>query len=1183
MNSTSTSLEKRKARWLRARYLPAFIFGLLVLGIGVWAIPRRVDRVISRDGGRIWDSQTAPPRRAFTWEAARALAAGQEAQAELTTPRLADDGATLYFTRKSALGRADIYRCRRSEGSWSAPEPVREWNSPADDVGPAFSRDGRQVVFASNRFKGEGGFDLYLSERNGTRWSPPRNLGRQVNSPTDDIEPAIGPDGRLYFSSNRPAEATPKSSPDRQRASSGPVVPSQKKTARLPSDRRAEFDLYVVSAEFSGENASIPESLSSINLPDSNERAPFLAPQGTSLYFASDRREDGASRAGPRPDTPNLDLYRAVWNGVRFEQPENLGPEINTPAQETGPDLSPEGFTLLFSSNRSGSDALFQSQALEVYQATGWDTSNLRALASIWWQALLFVLGGAALLLIWRFRRGWFFDHAAAVRPLAFSLVIHCLLCMGLTFVPLATIVIDKSDELGGILDTQLFGQSLRQPQNEVAAAFTKLADLPSDQVLLVPDIARQETEPMNVPEATGKPVVTLPRQMARALSPDRVESAPEAPPRAERRPLELDRRSRPRPDEVAAVEAAAPEEVAPAAMLEEQPVKAPAAVVDRQPAAAEGAIPELPSQPAAARRSRTQPTEVELRRDVEMAALPDPKQIPIAVNRPRPRIEKPGDEPLNLETIAAAGNIPESQTSEPVQTILPRAAVAMETRSGLDRPVNISKPSATLSREKTADETLRAAASGARAEPKANPLTIPREAKGRDLPRELAAAGAAAPLDGVSDSGAAPGESPLAGAQIALERGGITAPAVTPDGGDKLEGPSNRMKSRLIAGARGEARVDALPSFGPVISLLDRLPSRARRLAVVDENVGMEAMFTLRQGETRREFIDLFGGSEASEASVDRGLAWMAAHQEKEGFWSLEKNSANSRSDTAGTGLALLPFLAAGHSPQTGKYQESVNRGLRWLIAVQKPDGDLMSKDDNPHWRMYAHGIATIALCEAYGISKQVELKEPTQRALDFIVKSQNATTGGWRYQPQDPGDTSVVGWMVMALKSGEMAGLSAPQAAYLGAQRWLASVESNKPVGGQFGYTTPAATASMTAEGLLCLQFMGAPRNHPRMRAGADFVLANLPDPARDTSYYWYYGTQMMYHMQGDYWKVWNGKLRDLLISTQVKEGPNAGTWDPRDPREVQGGRLYATSLKLLMLEIYYRHLPLYQQLED
>ncbi len=344
-----------------------------------------------------------------------------------------------------------------------------------------------------------------------------------------------------------------------------------------------------------------------------------------------------------------------------------------------------------------------------------------------------------------------------------------------------------------------------------------------------------------------------------------------------------------------------------------------------------------------------------------------------------------------------------------------------------------------------------------------------------------------------------------------------------------------------------------------------------------------MEAMFTLRQAETRREFIDLFGGNEASEAAVDRGLTWLAAQQEKDGYWSLEKQAGIMRSDTGGTGLALLPFLAAGHSPQSGKYQETVNRGLKFLLDRQKPDGDLMGPQDSAHWRMYAHGIATIALCEAYGISKQADLKEPTQRALNFIVKSQNATTGGWRYEPGEPGDTSVVGWMVMALKSGEMAGLAAPQAAYVGAQRWLASVETNKPVGGHFGYIGPPATASMTAEGLLCLQFMGTPRNHPRMRAGAEFLLNNLPDLTRDTSYSWYYATQVMYHMQGEYWKAWNAKLRDLLVSTQVKEGPNAGTWDPRDRRELQGGRLYTSSLKLLMLEIYYRHLPLYQQLEE
>ena len=121
------------------------------------------------------------------------------------------------------------------------------------------------------------------------------------------------------------------------------------------------------------------------------------------------------------------------------------------------------------------------------------------------------------------------------------------------------------------------------------------------------------------------------------------------------------------------------------------------------------------------------------------------------------------------------------------------------------------------------------------------------------------------------------------------------------------------------------------------------------------------------------------------------------------------------------------------------------------------------------------------------------------------------------------------------------------------------------------------------MTAEGLLCLQFMGESRNSPRMRSGADYVLKNLPEAnQRNTSYYWYYATQAMYHMQGEYWDRWNEKTRELLVKTQHKSGANAGTWDAKDNWEKSGGRVYATSIKLLMLEVYYRHLPLYDQLE-
>ena len=157
--------------------------------------------------------------------------------------------------------------------------------------------------------------------------------------------------------------------------------------------------------------------------------------------------------------------------------------------------------------------------------------------------------------------------------------------------------------------------------------------------------------------------------------------------------------------------------------------------------------------------------------------------------------------------------------------------------------------------------------------------------------------------------------------------------------------------------------------------------------------------------------------------------------------------------------------------------------------------------------------------------MTEDPKLKSAAQKALGFIIAAQNPSDGGWRYKPGDAGDTSVVGWQMMALKSGEMAGLVIPPRTIELLGKWLRKVEANQPVGGLFGYTDRGARPSMTAEGLLCLQFMGVDRNDPRMRAGADYLMKHLPNRNQAlTSYYWYYATQVMYHMQGKYWLAWN-----------------------------------------------------------
>ena len=390
----------------------------------------------------------------------------------------------------------------------------------------------------------------------------------------------------------------------------------------------------------------------------------------------------------------------------------------------------------------------------------------------------------------------------------------------------------------------------------------------------------------------------------------------------------------------------------------------------------------------------------------------------------------------------------------------------------------------------------------------------------------------------------------------------------------------------------------NAPPKAGKFASRLTRPHAKARPVTYAEDSVGMQQMFVLRQADVRRQYIELFGGTKASEKAVEQGLNWIATHQHPDGRWCLNRFHENckrckhpncagagtTRSDTAGTALGLLPLLGAGNTHQNGKYKANVAKGWLWLKKIQKKNGDLLSPGDAQH--MYSHCLATIALCELYGMSKDPAIKDSAQRAIQFVVTARHKPTGGWRYTPGQPADTSVVGWAVMALKSAEMAGLKVPADALTGAAKWLKSVEGNGKVGGTFGYQNRSANRTMTAEGLLCLQFLGVKRNTVRMRAGADYLLANMPGTAQNssnTSYFWYYGTQVMYHMQGHYWKRWNVKLRDQLVKSQVKSAGLAGTWSPSDNWETSGGRLYATSIKLLILEVYYRHLPLYEQLDE
>lgn len=328
-------------------------------------------------------------------------------------------------------------------------------------------------------------------------------------------------------------------------------------------------------------------------------------------------------------------------------------------------------------------------------------------------------------------------------------------------------------------------------------------------------------------------------------------------------------------------------------------------------------------------------------------------------------------------------------------------------------------------------------------------------------------------------------------------------------------------------------------------------------------------------------------GGSPESEQAVEMGLKWIVNHQQQDGGWGFKHrrvgdcdcaNEGLRESKTGATGLALLAILGAGYTHQTGPYQEQVGRGLRFLTKNMRVNGGWLGDND----KMYSHAIATLALAEAYQLTGDERLRESINRSLQYIKAAQNKNDGlrqgSWGYEPGQPGDLTVTGWFLMALKSCQNAGLNVDPETWELTRRFVDAMSTSE---GVFGYTSPSnPTDATVAIGLLCKINQGLHRESGLLTDGGDFL--SIRGPSQSDIYYNYYATQVLFHRQGEDWHLWNGKLRDYLIRTQQQgNGHNHGSWYFPDPHGQVGGRLYTTAMAVMTLEVYYRYLPFYESL--
>jgi hypothetical protein len=380
-------------------------------------------------------------------------------------------------------------------------------------------------------------------------------------------------------------------------------------------------------------------------------------------------------------------------------------------------------------------------------------------------------------------------------------------------------------------------------------------------------------------------------------------------------------------------------------------------------------------------------------------------------------------------------------------------------------------------------------------------------------------------------------------------------------------------------------------------------------------------------------------------------GLDWLMRHQDEDGKWDWIGYTRHCRQGRCNcphgvdpgvakegrnfsiglTGLALLGFLGSGYThmdlpPEKKKevspnflkrhafYKETVQKAVAFLLKTLQPDGCFTPPEQlNRHFEgyMYNQGICTLAILEAYQLTRDPQLCAAGQCAVDFICKAQGRR-GGWDYCSFDRPegrrsrrtDVSVSSWQIMALKSAIDAGLRVDPRVLNLARRYFRKMTRRT---GSYRYAvgkrgkdildvsdehTRRESIGVTAAGMLSAMYLGASLDSKGLKDGAALLLSDRPNPDKvkapkakgdeynfHTVYYWYYGSLVMYHLGKGYWSLWKTDLARMLKRTQ-NTGEARGSWDPRGTfLGTYAGRLYVTTFNILTRSV----LPIPPALQD
>ncbi len=1261
--------KNRRRMW----YLAWGVAALVVIGAGISAWYVLAGRKIWTDDRSINRPDSQAQVRNVLWAEPQSLTTGLDAAGHEYEPCTSPDGQVLYFVQGLPGKGANIYFCRRGRDGWTEPQPLSEVNTDHDELGPRITPDGRFLMFYSDRPGGQGQYDIWAVEKISEGWSQPFNLGPQVNSKFNDYSPAMGPGmRRLYFATNRKAAAR------RQH---------EAWKATIRQSEIGDYDIF--SAEVVGFGREIRRAASqpatrpggeesllpirfanAVEVSDLNtsyhEGACCVSPGGDFLYFTSNRP---GGRGG-------FDLYRCRIRAGAVGEVESLGPQVNTAANETDPQLAMGGFRLYFSSDRRIGGAkedepkygLFTTESREVYAKRR--TRNMPQFGWGWW-ALLGAL--AALVPLLFFLRAAGYRHLSLLQKcLVLSLLVHILLTVGLGLWKVSREFIEYVAQEAGM--TTAVNLEIGREVEVKMQIRRQLTDLPvADQALT--DIGRAKPQPnidepppvqqLDTPSVKSVVDPTLRRRPERKVTAEVAEHiAPRTPGRMEavrqvnlRTPGQVRaEESRPRtPQEKPAHTTrrrtiresnAAPEEIRNAPEIKinptetlsvARPVEARPADVEhldnrppeaariqtkvRQDISADVNAPDIPVAPVVTAEAlpdktglRSSPQQMRAadvtapRISPEMVAVPEedikPNRKPLAVKAAnvaatRPAVEKSRPAPhtaqmtqqanVSLQTSVARVADEEQQST---QTAAAVAEIAKITRNRDEKGPQqfVNAPSAADKQVGRAGEKVlkKSLAQGGKksgldeSEVERPGAGIPQMARAVAGPVELKN-----PRSNVQTSDKLTGPAPVQPDKLTRrERSGEKEQLLggKPDHieTDMMATSATDRQRTIITNADGEPGASASQIVQPVSLKLSPVGLAG---SLKPGNLTSPPSLFQRSFEQRQRLIDKMGGSKESEAAVARALGYLSRTQNNDGSWTVFHGAAPDKNqkrrkrkhkhDVAVTSLASLCYLAANYTPQQpGAYDKVIEGGLEYLLKIQKGNGDLRGAGD-----MYDHGIATLALSEAAIMTGKEKYRSAARKGAKFIIKAQHKGTGGWRYSPGQPGDTSVFGWQVMALHSVQQMGLEIPDRTRRGVYRWLERVNGGRHKA-LAGYQNPSPKPAMTAEAAFAAILMDQVLNPDQEIELGEYLLRHPPGRGKDDFYYWYYASLALMQLNNHHWREWNQATRDYLIRKQQRKGNTKGSWHTKSQWGSRGGRIYTTAMATLTLEVYYRYLPMYNR---